>query len=114
MVEIDFGKRLAYPLALFPDGAIGRSLGEWRQPIEHSETRQREQIIGPVEQFGAETAEHGAAFNGQHYTTIMLLRSHLRGAGKIGRLTCRSGATTANRSRRPASHAGLVGAQQRG
>jgi hypothetical protein len=55
MVEIDLGRGFAYPLALLPDGTMGRGFGEWRQPIEHTQTRRREQVVGAVEQFCAET-----------------------------------------------------------
>ena len=73
-VEIDFGKGFAQPLAFLTDCAIGRGFGERRQPIEDSKPGQREQVVGPVKEFGGETTEHGAAFSGSiPYRAIMPL-----------------------------------------
>jgi hypothetical protein len=66
MVEIDVWERFAYPLAFFPDGPVGRGFGKWRQPIEDGQPCQREQVIGPVENFEAETTEHGSTISRDH------------------------------------------------
>ena len=63
MVEIDLRERFSQPLAFLPDGPVGRGFGHRGKPIEDRQPCEREQVIGPVEQFGAETAEHGAAFS---------------------------------------------------
>ena len=62
MVEVDLWECLAYPLAFFADGAIGRGLGFGTgKPIEDGQPRQREQVIGQVEQFEPQTRQHGGA-----------------------------------------------------
>ena len=59
MVEIDFRERLAYPLAFFSDRPVNRRFCVRRHPIEEGQPRQRQHVVGPVEQFGAETTDHG-------------------------------------------------------
>jgi hypothetical protein len=52
-------RRVPWAINMNTDASVGRGVGHrLGEPIEDGEPRQGPQVVGPVEQFGGETAEH--------------------------------------------------------